>query len=65
MYFPIRCFTTGIPIGHLWEEYQEKLKTGMTPKEALDEMDIDLFATRRMFLSHVDIMDKVNKYSKL
>ncbi len=64
MIFPVRCFTCGKPIGHLWEKYQELLKKGKSAKEALDELGIKRYCCRAIFLSHIDVIDKVMKFKK-
>lgn len=65
MYFPIRCFTCGAVIGQLYEEYSKMVKAGKKPAEALDGLGVKRYCCRRMFLSHVEVMDKVIKYPKL
>ncbi len=65
MYFPVRCFTCGAPVGDRWDDYDAKTKAGAKPADVLSEMGIDRYCCRRMFISHVEVMEKVNKYSKL
>ena len=65
MYFPVRCFTCGAPVGDRWDEYDGKIKAGVKTADALNDMGIERYCCRRMFLSHVEIMEKVNKYSKM
>ncbi|WP_081622993.1 DNA-directed RNA polymerase subunit N [Archaeoglobus sulfaticallidus] len=60
--FPVRCFTCGKVIGHLWESYQEKLREGKTPKEALDELSIDRYCCRRMFLTYKSVIKEFMKF---
>ena len=64
MYFPIRCFTCGLVIGHLYEGYEKEVKEGKNPAEVFGGMGIDRYCCRRMFLSHVGVMDKIVKYRK-
>jgi len=64
MYFPIRCFTCGAVIADKYEEYQKRVKDGKNPAKVLEEMEIDRYCCRRMFLSHVEVMDKIVKYRK-
>lgn len=61
--FPIRCFSCGAIIGHLYEKYQEKLKEGKSPKEALDEIGIERYCCRRMFLTHKSIIKELSRFS--
>ena len=62
MYFPIRCFTCGAVIADKYEEYAKRVKEGKNPAKVLEEMDIERYCCRRMFLSHVEVMDKIVKY---
>lgn len=64
MYFPVRCFTCGKPIAQMWDEYSERIKAGEKPAQILDELGVSRYCCRRMFLSHVEVMDKVIKYDR-
>ncbi len=64
MIIPVRCFSCGKPIGHLWEEYNEKLKKGEDRKKALDDLGMDRYCCRAVFLGHVDLMNDVSKFKK-
>jgi DNA-directed RNA polymerase subunit N len=60
--FPIRCFSCGKVIGHLWEEYDRRVKEGEEPAKVLDDLGITRYCCRRMFFSHVDLVDDVIQY---
>ena len=64
MEFPVRCFTCGAVIGHLYEDYT-KLAKEKSPEVALDELGVDRYCCRRMFLSHVDIVGIITKYPRV
>jgi DNA-directed RNA polymerase subunit N (RpoN/RPB10) len=64
MIIPVRCFTCGKPIGHLWEKYKKMLEEGISPKEALDKLGLKRFCCRQIFLTHVDQIEKVAKLKK-
>ena len=64
MYFPIRCFTCGAVIADKYEDYARRVKEGKNPAKVLEEMEIERYCCRRMFLSHVEVMDKIVKYRK-
>ncbi len=65
MEFPVRCFTCGAVIGHRYEEYKEKTKNTGSQKEALDSMNITRYCCKRMFLTHVELIDLVKKYGRM
>ena len=58
MIIPIRCFTCNKLIANLWDEYQQQLKE-KTIKEALDTLRLHRICCRRMFIAHVDVMEKL------
>lgn len=60
--FPVRCFTCGKPIGQLWKRYDEEVKHGLSKKEVLDTLNVTRYCCRRMFLSHVELDDKLLLY---
>ena len=64
MIIPIRCGGGGKPIGHLWEEFQEKLKNNEDRKKALDQLGLERYCCRAMFLGHVDLIDTVAQFKK-
>ena len=64
MYFPIRCFTCGAVIADKYEDYARRVKEGKNPAKVLEEMEIERYCCRRMFLSHVEVMDKIVRYRK-
>jgi len=62
MIFPVRCFTCGKVIGHLWEEYKKRVDSGEDPGKVLDDLGIKKECCRRMFISHIDMIDEIIKY---
>lgn len=64
MIIPIRCWSCGKPIGHLWEQYLDKVNAGEERKKILDEFKIERYCCRAMFLGHVDLIDTVAQFKK-
>jgi DNA-directed RNA polymerase subunit N len=64
MIIPIRCFSCGKPVGHLWEEYNKRIKDGEDPKKVLDDLRLDRYCCRALFLGHIDLLEKVSKFKK-
>ncbi|MEM4367268.1 MAG: DNA-directed RNA polymerase subunit N [Candidatus Anstonellales archaeon] len=61
MEFPVRCFSCGSVIGHLYDNYV-KLKEEKGEKAALDELKVERYCCRRMFVSYVDIMGEIIEF---
>ncbi|MEK6950686.1 MAG: DNA-directed RNA polymerase subunit N [Nanoarchaeota archaeon] len=64
MIIPIRCFSCGKPLGHLNEEYRERLQKGETPKKALDALGIERYCCRGVFLGHIELIDIAGEFKR-
>ena len=64
MIIPIRCFSCGKPVGHLYEEYKEKVEKGEDPKKVLDALGIERYCCRGILLSHVELIDMSGEFKK-
>ncbi|MCS7094394.1 MAG: DNA-directed RNA polymerase subunit N [Thaumarchaeota archaeon] len=62
MIFPIRCFSCGKPLAHLWEKYRSEVASGRLPGEVLNELNVRRYCCRRMFLTHVEYIDELIAY---
>jgi DNA-directed RNA polymerase subunit N len=65
MIFPVRCFTCNKVIGGMWKEYETRTCNGEHPKDVMDKMGIKRYCCRRMFLGHVEIIDRILRNESL
>lgn len=64
MIIPVRCFSCGKPIGHLWEEFKQRVSEGEDSKKVLDELGLERYCCRAVFLGHTDIIEIVANFKK-
>jgi len=64
MIIPIRCFSCGKPIAHLWDGYNERIKNGEDRKVVLDQLGLERYCCRAMFLGQVDLIDIAAQFKK-
>ncbi len=65
MLIPIRCFSCGKPIAHLWEEFKDRVeKKGEDPAKVFDEIGLERYCCRAMFIGQEDTLELVNKFKK-
>ena len=64
MMIPIRCWTCGAPIGHLWEELEERAKRE-DRKKVLDAFGVKRYCCRTQLLGHVELIDKIAPFKKV
>ena len=64
MICPVRCFSCGQVVAHNYEEYV-RLTTveKKTPEEALKILGVKKYCCRRMYLTHVEVIDDIMKYN--
>lgn len=56
MIIPVRCFSCGKPVAHLWEEYRERVAKGEDKKKVMDSLGLERYCCRALFLGHVDLI---------
>ena len=64
MIIPIRCFSCGKPIAHLWEDFKKRVEQGENPKKVLDDLGLERFCCRAMCLGQTDLVELVAEFKK-
>lgn len=64
MIIPIRCFSCGKPIAHLYNEYKKQVESGKSQKKVLDELKIKRYCCRAQILGQADTLALINKFKK-
>ena len=64
MIIPMRCFSCGKPISHLWEEFNERKANGEDVKKVLDELGLERYCCRGTMMGHVDLIDTAAQFKK-
>ena len=65
MIIPIRCFSCGKLIAHVYQPYLDLLDKGESAEKAFEQLGIKRFCCKRMIVSHVDLIDDLLKFSRL
>jgi len=64
MIIPIRCFSCGKPIAHLYKKFKEQSGNGKSTKELLDELGLKRYCCRAQILGQADSLELINKFKK-
>ena len=64
MIIPIRCMSCGKPVGHLYEKYKERIDKGEDRKKVMDDLGLQRYCCRALFLGHVDLIDTAAQFKK-
>ena len=64
MIIPVRCFSCGKPIGHLWEQFKKRTAEGESAEKVLNDLNIEKMCCRAVFLGQTDLIELVSKFKK-
>jgi len=64
MIIPVRCLGCGKPVGHLWEQFKQRVASGENQKKVLDELGLERMCCRSVFLGQVDTLELISKFKK-
>lgn len=64
MIIPTRCFTCGKVIADQWDEFQDRTEDGEDPGEVMDDLGIERYCCRTIFVTHVDLLPEVAQFKK-
>lgn len=64
MIIPVRCWSCGKPIGHLWQQFQEKINNKESIKKALDSLGLERYCCRAAIMSNINIADLAAQFKK-
>ena len=63
MLIPVRCWSCGKVIAHVYEQYKQAVDGGEDPQSTLDGLGIKRYCCRRMFVGQVDLIDDIAPFS--
>lgn len=64
MIIPVRCFSCGKPIAQLHEDFKKRTEAGEDAGKVLDDLGLERYCCRSMFLGQEDTLELVNKFKK-
>jgi len=64
MIIPIRCISCGKPVAQLWEKFAERRSKGESAMKILDDLGLERYCCRALFLGHVELIDTVAQFKK-
>jgi DNA-directed RNA polymerase subunit N len=62
MIIPVRCYSCGKVVGHLYEDFKKRVAAGEDPKKVLDDLGVERYCCRAVFLGHVDLIKKISQF---
>jgi DNA-directed RNA polymerase subunit N (RpoN/RPB10) len=63
MLIPVRCWSCGKVIAHVYEQYKQAVSDGGDLQKTLDDIGLERYCCRRMFVGHIDLIDEIAPFS--
>jgi len=64
MIIPVRCISCNKVIGQLWESFKERVAAGEDRGKVMDDLGLERYCCRAVFMGHVDLIDTVARFKK-
>jgi len=59
---PVRCFTCGKPVGHLYEKFRKRIEKGEDGEKVLNDLGLKRYCCRQLFLGHIDLLKEIDQF---
>ena len=63
MLIPVRCWSCGKVIAHGDAQSKQAVSAGGDTQKALDDVGLERYCCRRMFVAHIDLIDEIAPFS--
>ena len=63
MLIPVRCWSCGKVIAHIYEQYKQAISDGEDPQKTFDDIGLERYCCRRILVGHVDLIDDIAPFS--
>jgi len=64
MIIPVRCWSCGKPLGHLWAQFKERVSKGESRQKVLNDLGAERYCCRAMLMGHIDLVETVGQFKK-
>ena len=63
MLIPVRCWSCGKVVAHLYDQFKNAVDIGEDPSKVLDDIGLERYCCRRMYVGHIELIDEVSPFS--
>ena len=64
MILPAGCSPCGKPVADKYDAYKAAVENGTPAADSLDDLGIERYCCRRMFLAQAELMEEIKKYPR-
>ena len=62
MMVPVRCFTCGKVVGHLWEDFKKRTDAGEDMGKVMDELGLKRYCCRQVLMGTIDLITEIDQF---
>ena len=63
MLIPVRCWSCGKVVAHVYDQFKNAVDTGEDASKVLDDLGLERYCCRRMYVGHIELIDEVAPFS--
>ena len=63
MLIPVRCWSCGKVVAQLYDQFKNAVDTGEDPQKVLDNLGLERYCCRRMYVGHIELIDEISPFS--
>ena len=63
MLIPVRCWSCGKVVAHVYDQFKNAVDTGEDASKVLDDLGLERYCCRRMYVGHIELIDEVSPFS--
>ncbi len=63
MLIPVRCWSCGKVVAHVYDQFKKAVDTGEDASKVLDDLGIERYCCRRMYVGHIELIDEISPFS--
>ena len=63
MLIPVRCWSCGKVVAHLYDQFKNAVDKGEDPSKVLDDIGLERYCCRRMYVGHIELIDEISPFS--
>ena len=61
---PVRCWSCGKPVAHLWQKYRERTAKGEDPGKVMTELGLERYCCRAVFMGNVELLQEISQFKR-
>lgn len=62
MIMPVRCFSCGKVLGHLFDDFKQRTESGEHAGKVLTDLGVKRYCCRQMFLGNVELLKEISQF---